>query len=105
MTRGRGRTDKAAACPACGADIYFRKRPRIDQRVTCRQCASLLEVVELSPVELDWAFEDPLEDEEWDDYDTDSPSDLWDDVDFDDDESLKSRKKHLRGNGRGLENW
>jgi lysine biosynthesis protein LysW len=105
MARGRGKTDKAASCPACGADIYFRKRPRIDQRVTCRQCASLLEVVELSPIELDWAFEDPLDDEEWDDFDEESLSDSWNDIDFDDEALLNGRRNHSRGNSRGVDNW
>lgn len=51
----------AAYCPACGSDIHFRKLPRRGNHVTCGDCQSLLEVVRLAPLTLQWAFEDPLE--------------------------------------------
>ena len=78
MARGRGNHNQMASCPACGADIYFRKRPRLNQHVTCRQCSSMLEIVEISPLELDWAFEDPLDDFEWDRYEDETTSEVWD---------------------------
>ncbi|MGD8586722.1 MAG: hypothetical protein PVJ75_15345 [Chloroflexota bacterium] len=53
-------------CPACGADMHFRKLPRRGNTVTCRQCQSLLEVTRLAPLTLEWAFEEPFGDD--DDY-------------------------------------
>ena len=53
----------ATYCPACGADIHFRRLPRRGHHVTCFECSSLLEVTRLAPVTLEWAFEEPYEDE------------------------------------------
>lgn len=60
------------ACPDCDADVVFSKAPYLGQKKTCPECQSELEVIGLSPLELDWAFE-------YDDYD-------YDDVEFDDDD-------------------
>lgn len=67
-------------CPDCNAEIRFRKSPHLGQLVTCHNCQTSLEVVRREPLELDWAFQDPFDDdEEYDDYDD------WDDEDDDDD--------------------
>ncbi|HHH82204.1 MAG TPA: lysine biosynthesis protein LysW [Chloroflexi bacterium] len=50
-------------CPECDAEVGLGKAPKLGQRVTCPSCGAYLEVVETSPIELDWAFE---EDEELD---------------------------------------
>jgi len=42
------------------------------QKMTCPHCDAWLEVIELDPVELDWAYEDEDEwEEDWDDEDED----------------------------------
>ena len=61
-------TKRLAACPDCGAEIRFRKAAHLGQIVTCYQCDTALEVVSRNPLELDWAFADPLEEEEKADY-------------------------------------
>lgn len=79
-------------CPDCNAEIRFRKSPHLGQLVTCHNCQTSLEVVRREPLELDWAFDDPFDDEEddeldeWDDdeeYDEDE--DEYDDWDEDED--------------------
>ncbi|MBK8989030.1 MAG: hypothetical protein IPM39_23660 [Chloroflexi bacterium] len=50
-------------CPECDSRIRLRA-PRLGQRIQCRECETALEVVDLTPLELDWAFEAiPLDDE------------------------------------------
>jgi lysine biosynthesis protein LysW len=44
-------------CPECDADVHFNTPPRLGQRVNCSKCGARLEVIEDSPLELDWAFE------------------------------------------------
>jgi lysine biosynthesis protein LysW len=45
-------------CPDCDSDIKLGSDPRKGQKVTCPSCGAYLEVVGLSPIELDWAFDD-----------------------------------------------
>ncbi len=59
-------------CPDCDSKVDIGNHPRKGQRATCPSCNAYLEVVALSPVELDWAY---------DGYDDDD-----DDFDYDDDE-------------------
>jgi lysine biosynthesis protein LysW len=49
-----------AACPECHADVNFDAAPKLGQRAECAACRAALEVVKLRPLELDWAFEEPL---------------------------------------------
>jgi hypothetical protein len=56
-------------CPACGIDIHFRKLPKRGHHVTCFECKSLLEVIRLAPLTLEWAFEEPFEDDYVDSHD------------------------------------
>ena len=61
-----------AYCPECDARITLRKEPELGQRLVCPECDEPLEVVELDPLELDWAYdEDEDEEEAWDDWDQD----------------------------------
>ncbi len=60
-------------CPDCDSDIKLGGDPRKGQKVTCPSCGAYLEVVGLSPIELDWA----LDDEE--DYEPDYEGDEEDD--------------------------
>jgi len=72
-----------AVCPSCGETMKLSDKPRLGEKVTCPACQEMLEVVELNPVELDWAFEDDDDDyyDEYDDYDDEYD----DDDDYDDD--------------------
>ena len=55
-------------CLDCENAINLGKEPFIGQRVTCRSCGSYLEVVELEPIEFEWAYD---EDDDWDFEDED----------------------------------
>ncbi len=65
-------------CPECDTEVGLGKSPRLGQRVTCHNCGAFLEVVETTPIELDWAYEDEDEDDDFEDFDDD----------FDDDDDL-----------------
>lgn len=78
-----------AICPSCGEWVKLPDHPKIGQKITCLQCEADLEVIEVNPVELDWAFmEDELDDEEdWDDdEDWDEEEEDWDDEDDEDED-------------------
>lgn len=47
-------------CPECDARVRL-KSPRVGQKVTCHNCDTELEIVDTSPLELDWAFEEGLD--------------------------------------------
>lgn len=49
-------------CPECDSRIRLRTA-RLGQRIQCRECGTALEVVVLTPLELDWAFDDSSHDE------------------------------------------
>ena len=55
-----------SACPDCGEEITLRGTLRIGQELVCPHCDAELEVVEIEPLELDWAFDDDYEEEEED---------------------------------------
>jgi lysine biosynthesis protein LysW len=46
------------SCPECDADIHFRKEPSEGQRLSCPNCGAYLEVIGLSPIELDWVYDE-----------------------------------------------
>jgi lysine biosynthesis protein LysW len=71
-----------AYCPECDAKINV-KSPKLGQIVTCRVCDTRLEVVDLKPLELDWAFEDDLDDMDGLDFDYDDESEEYIDEDYD----------------------
>lgn len=88
-----------AFCPDCEDTIQLGDRPRVGQRVTCRSCGAELEVIETTPLELDWAFDGPIDDwegeeeeeeewdddEEWEDDEDWDDEDEWEDEEWDDD--------------------
>lgn len=57
-----------AECISCGTEIELAKQLKMGQAVTCPECAALLEVAWLDPVELDWPFDDD-DDDDADEYD------------------------------------
>lgn len=46
-----------AVCPECDEDILIPGKVRLGQRLVCERCGAQLEVVDLDPIELDWAYE------------------------------------------------
>ena len=58
---------KTAECPDCGEKVPVRLPIEMGQRVVCPNCQADLEVVETVPLELDWFYEDPSDqdDDEW----------------------------------------
>ena len=52
---------KIAACPACAERCYLGIQPKLEQKVTCPNCRSLLKVVSLSPLKLGWDIGDEEE--------------------------------------------
>jgi lysine biosynthesis protein LysW len=65
MTRG--------FCPECDAEVNVGKGAKIGQKITCHSCGAFLEVIETSPIELDWAFdnEEEMDDDDYFDDDDD----------------------------------
>jgi lysine biosynthesis protein LysW len=78
-------------CPDCNGEIRFRKSPHLGQLVTCHNCQTSLEVVRRDPLELDWAFDEPFDEdeddyEEFDDWEGEEEDD-YDDYDWDEDDT------------------
>ncbi|MCB0036250.1 MAG: hypothetical protein KDE51_19600 [Anaerolineales bacterium] len=72
---------KIAFCPACSAEVRFRKTPYMGQYKICADCDTELEVVNLSPIELELldnyeAYEEDDEpfDDDYDSYNYDDDS-------------------------------
>ena len=68
MTNGRRRTI-FTSCPGCDNNIHFDRLPELGTFVTCPECGDLVEVVNLSPLTLDWLADFDAED--WQDYEDD----------------------------------
>jgi lysine biosynthesis protein LysW len=51
-------------CPECESSIPLGEDPFVGKQVTCAKCGSFLEIVDLSPVQLDWAYFDDDTDED-----------------------------------------
>jgi lysine biosynthesis protein LysW len=58
-----------AFCPTCDTRIRFSERPRLFDIVSCPECEEFFEVVRLSPIELQWAYDNSFVDEEIKDAD------------------------------------
>jgi lysine biosynthesis protein LysW len=74
-----------AFCPECSEGVKLGDRPQEGQRVTCAVCGADLEVISVTPLELDWAYDEPDEDwgADWDD-DLSFDAEFDEDWDFDD---------------------
>jgi lysine biosynthesis protein LysW len=48
-------------CPGCGNSIEVSKKAKLGAVIECQECGAMLEVISLTPIELDYA----LGDEEW----------------------------------------
>ena len=51
---------RTAPCPDCGLEISL-YGPKEGERIGCPTCGADLEVIGLSPLELDWAYAEPEE--------------------------------------------
>jgi lysine biosynthesis protein LysW len=58
-----------AECPHCERNVKLSGETWLGKRVSCPHCGEELEVVELNPVELDYAFDDEDDDDDYDDDD------------------------------------
>ncbi|GIV68779.1 hypothetical protein [Caldilinea sp.] len=56
----------AALCVECDAELNLTGRVRLGQRIVCPNCGIQLEIISLRPIEVDIAYDDS---EEWDDFD------------------------------------
>ena len=85
-----------ASCPDCDEQIDLGPRPTEGQRLTCFNCGAQLEIINLEPPELDWAFSDfepdwdpdeeeweEEEEEEWGEEDWDGKGSGMDGIDID----------------------
>ncbi len=54
-------------CPDCLARLDVARIPRLGQQVTCGGCSAILRVIDLNPLQIDWAAEATSEgwEEEW----------------------------------------
>ena len=69
-------------CPECETELKLGNSSRKGQKLTCPSCGASLEVVVLSPIELDWTFDEEEEDAPEYEYDFEDEDDFEDD-DFD----------------------
>jgi len=75
-----------AFCPDCEEPVRV-ATPKLGQRVTCQSCGAELEIVEVSPLELDWAYDETSDDWEEEEEEEEEEGDDWDDEDdWDDDD-------------------
>lgn len=64
-------------CPDCDSTVDLGSNPKRGQTVTCGTCSAYLQVISVSPIELDWAYDDDEADAEYEFE--------YDDEDFDED--------------------
>ena len=58
-----------AECPECETNIRFHNPLKRGQIVTCPECHERLQVDQLDPLELDWAYEDPDDEDDYEEWD------------------------------------
>lgn len=44
-------------CPDCLARLDLNRMPKVGQEVTCGGCSAILRVIDLNPLQIDWAAE------------------------------------------------
>ena len=63
----KNRANESAACLDCEQTITFKRRPMLEEIIYCPHCEAMLMVVELNPLEFEWAFMDEYDDDDYDD--------------------------------------
>lgn len=71
MVTGKAIKTTVAECPECENNITLKGEIEWGQKVKCPHCSTDLEVINTTPVELDWVFEDYDDEYEYDDDDDD----------------------------------
>ncbi len=51
-------------CPECGATIHIGNRVKVGDKIACPDCGAKLEVIGVTPLEVDWVFNPPAPDEQ-----------------------------------------
>jgi DNA-directed RNA polymerase subunit RPC12/RpoP len=74
-----------APCPDCGRMVNVGSQPREGLQFTCPNCGARLEIINLEPLELDWAFSDFEPD--WEPDEEVWEEEEWDEEEWDEDES------------------
>jgi alpha-aminoadipate carrier protein LysW len=77
---------KKVTCPSCGENVNVSDKPKMGQRVVCKECDTELEVVWLDPLELDWPM---------DEYERDDDDDSFEDMDDYDEEEFEEDEEPL----------
>ena len=78
---------RVAYCLECGQAIDLKSRPKLGQRITCPDCGAYLEIINLEPLEFDWAFSDFEPD--WEPDEDQWEEEQWDEEEWDDEESIE----------------
>lgn len=86
MTIKEGSNAQIGICPGCGARIRF-QNVELGEFVVCEECGDELEIVQLKPLKLDWAYSEPYKGDDGDDGDFDDDWDDEDDWEDDDDDN------------------
>lgn len=69
MVQNMPKKSRVAICPACDHTIQISNTIRLNQFVVCQECYSELEVIDLNPLTLDWAFDiEDTEDNPYSEY-------------------------------------
>ena len=56
------------SCPECSTEIRFSWPPALGEVIYCIECDTNLEVIEQYPLKLDWYFEEPFDEEDYEDF-------------------------------------
>jgi lysine biosynthesis protein LysW len=84
------KTNLTVECPECESPIQFTRKPQLGTFVVCDECGETLEVVNVAPLQLSWAFDEDDFDYEEDDIDDDDEDedDVWEieEDEFEDDD-------------------
>ena len=55
-------------CPSCSAKVHLKSTAKIGHMLICRKCGSDLEIINLSPIVIDWPYRDYYENNDYDEY-------------------------------------
>jgi lysine biosynthesis protein LysW len=76
-----------ASCLECGQAIDLKSQPKEGQRITCPECGAFLEIINLEPLEFDWAFSEFEPD--WESDEDQWEGEEWEEEEWDDEESIE----------------
>lgn len=54
-------SESTSLCPECDAPVLVARDPVIGRQFRCSKCGATLEIVETTPLKLDYAFVAPIE--------------------------------------------